>query len=54
MQIISRQRDKSQEPLDTPKQEINSSGFSAGAYETINNQDFEVSLVQVNQSADVI
>ena len=48
------EKEKAQEPLDAPEQEINGNGFNAEADQTITNQDFEVPLAQANQAADAI
>ena len=48
------EKEKAQEPLDAPEQEINGNGFDTEADETVTNQDFEVPLAQANQAADAI
>ena len=48
------EKEKAQEPLDAPEQEINGNSFNAEADQTITNQDFEVPLAQANQAADAI
>ena len=48
------EKEKEQEPLDAPEQEINGNGFDTEADETVTDQDFEVPLAQANQAADAI
>jgi hypothetical protein len=48
------EKEKAQEPLDAPEQEINGNGFDTEADETVTDQDFEVPLAQANQAADAI
>lgn len=48
------EKEKEQEPLDAPEQEINGNEFDTEADETVTDQDFEVPLVQANQAADAI
>ena len=48
------EKEKEQEPLDAPEQEINGNGFDTEADETVTDQDFEVPLAQTNQAADAI
>ncbi|GER59601.1 hypothetical protein ULMA_17090 [Patiriisocius marinus] len=48
------EKEKEQEPLDAPEQEINGNGFDTEADETAADQDFEVPLAQANQAADAI
>ncbi|GAL74622.1 hypothetical protein JCM19275_3477 [Nonlabens ulvanivorans] len=48
------EKEKAQEPLDAPEQDINGNGFDTDADETVNDQDFEVPLAQANQAADAI
>lgn len=48
------EKEKAQEPLDAPEQDINGNGFDTEADETVTDQDFEVPLAQANQAADAI
>ncbi len=48
------EKEKAQEPLDAPEQEINGNGFEAEAEDTIIDKDFEVPLAQANQAADAL
>lgn len=48
------EKEKAQEPLDAPEQDINGNGFDTDAHETVTDQDFEVPLAQANQAADAI
>ena len=48
------EKEKAQEPLDAPEQEINGNGFDTEADETVTDQHFEVPLAQANQAADAI
>lgn len=48
------EKEKAQEPLDAPEQEINGNGFDTEADEIVTDQDFEVPLAQANQAADAI
>ena len=48
------EKEKEQEPLDAPEQEINGNGFDTETDETLTDQDFEVPLAQANQAADAI
>lgn len=48
------EKEKAQEPLDAPEQEINGNEFDTEADETVTDQDFEVPLAQANQAADAI
>ena len=48
------EKEKEQEPLDAPEQEINGNNFNTEADETVTDQDFEVPLAQANQAADAI
>ncbi|WP_179022131.1 hypothetical protein [Winogradskyella forsetii] len=48
------EKEKAQEPLDAPEQEINGNGFDTEADETVTDHDFEVPLAQANQAADAI
>ncbi|MEQ3664214.1 MULTISPECIES: hypothetical protein [unclassified Olleya] len=48
------EKEKEQESLDAPEQEINGNGFDTEADETVTDQDFEVPLAQANQAADAI
>lgn len=48
------EKEKAQEPLDAPEQDINGNGFDTDADETVTDQDFEVPLAQANQAADAI
>ena len=48
------EKEKAQEQLDAPEQEINGNGFDTEADETVTDQDFEVPLAQANQAADAI
>ena len=49
-------KEKAQEPLDAPEQEINGNGFEAKSDEddTVTDKDFEVPLAQANQAADAL
>lgn len=48
------EKEKAQEPLDAPEQDINGNGFDTDADETLTDQDFEVPLAQANQAADAL
>ncbi len=48
------EKEKAQEPLDAPEQDINGNGFDSETDETITDQNFEVPLAQANQAADAI
>ena len=48
------EKEKAQEPLDAPEQEINGNGFDTEADEPVTDQDCEVPLAQANQAADAI
>jgi len=48
------EKEKAQEQLDAPEQDINGNGFDTEADETVTDQDFEVPLAQANQAADAI
>ena len=48
------EKEKAQEPLDAPEQEINGNGFEAEDEESITDKDFEVPLAQANQAADAL
>jgi len=48
------QKEKAQEPLDAPEQEINGNGFESQKDNTITDEDFQVPLAQANQAADAI
>lgn len=48
------EKEKAQEPLDAPEQDINGNGFDTDVDETVTDQDFEVPLAQANQAADAI
>jgi hypothetical protein len=48
------EKEKAQEPLDAPEQDINGNGFDTEADDTVTDQDFEVPLAQANQAADAI
>jgi hypothetical protein len=47
-------KEKAQEPLDAPEQDINGNGFDAETDETITDHDFEIPLAQANQAADAL
>ena len=48
------EKEKAQEPLDAPEQEINGNGVEAETEDTITDKDFEVPLAQANQAADAL
>jgi hypothetical protein len=48
------EKEKAQEPLDAPEQDINGNGLDTDVDETVTDQDFEVPLAQANQAADAI
>ena len=48
------EKEKAQEPLDAPEQEINGNGFEPEAEDIIIDKDFEVPLAQANQAADAL
>jgi len=48
------EKEKAQEPLDAPEQEINGNGVEAEVEDTIIDKDFEVPLAQANQAADAL
>ncbi|WP_010178075.1 hypothetical protein [Aquimarina agarilytica] len=48
------EKEKAQEPLDAPEQDINGNGFDTDEDDTVTDQDFEVPLAQANQAADAI
>ncbi|WP_179020758.1 hypothetical protein [Winogradskyella forsetii] len=48
------EKEKAQEPLDAPEQEINGNGVESEAEDTIIDKDFEVPLAQANQAADAL
>lgn len=48
------EKEKAQEPLDAPEQEINGSGVETEDEESITDKDFEVPLAQANQAADAL
>ncbi|WP_452223697.1 hypothetical protein [Lacinutrix chionoecetis] len=48
------QKEKAQEPLDAPEQEINGNGFETQEEDTVTDEDFQVPLAQANQAADAI
>lgn len=50
------EKEKAQEPLDAPEQEINGNGFDAEAEgeDPVTDKDFEVPLAQANQAADAL
>lgn len=48
------EKEKAQEPLDAPEQEINGNGFESQDEDTVTDEDFQVPLAQANQAADAI
>ena len=47
-------KEKAQEPLDAPEQEINGNGFESQEEDAVTDADFQVPLAQANQAADAI
>ncbi|MEQ3656508.1 MAG: hypothetical protein ABNH00_11645 [Dokdonia sp.] len=48
------EKEKAQEPLDAPEQEINGNGYESQDEDAITDEDFQVPLAQANQAADAI
>ena len=48
------QKEKAQEPLDAPEQEINGNDFDTQKEDAVTDEDFQVPLAQANQAADAI